>query len=282
MIIRSKDKASTIEATLLAVRAQTVRSEVVVVDSGSTDGTLEIARRYADRVVEIPPESFTFGGALNVGAEVASGDVHFALSAHSVPYETHWVERSLAHYERPDVAGTNSGRRTPDGMDIVDVHHQTARDAVEHGWWGFSNHGGSWRASVWREEPFREDLPASEDKEWSWRVLAKGWTIAYAPDLSVSSTHRRKAGLKSLYLRVRKERGSMLALGAAEPMSFEEAVDAWWNPPTFPEHRALAVRRFSPWRFVEAGAEYLADRNPPPRVPNPGLASLRQQVRLTS
>ncbi|WP_380163726.1 glycosyltransferase [Jannaschia sp. R86511] len=278
VIVRSKDKVSTIEATLRSVREQTVRAELVVVDSGSTDGTLEVAHRLADRVELIAPEDFTYGGALNVGARAASGDVHFALSAHSVPYSGCWVERSLARYARADVAGTNSGRRTPDGRDIVGVHHQSARDAVEHGWWGFSNHGGSWRASVWQDEPFREDLPASEDKEWSWRVLARGWTIAYAPDLGVSSTHRRQAGLRALFRRVRKERSAMLALGAVEPRSLAGSVHAWWNPPTFPEHRPLAVRRCSPWRLVEHAAEYLSDRDPPPPVPNPALTELRRQV----
>jgi glycosyltransferase involved in cell wall biosynthesis len=45
--------------------------EIVVVDSGSTDGTVEISRRWCDRLIEIPAGSFAQGGALDLGAEAA-------------------------------------------------------------------------------------------------------------------------------------------------------------------------------------------------------------------
>ncbi|MFC3688992.1 glycosyltransferase [Aquipuribacter hungaricus] len=278
VVVRAKDKADTITRTLTSLREQSVRPEIVVVDSGSTDGTLEIARRLADRVVEIAPEDFTYGGALNTGAAAASGDVHMAVSAHSYPYSRTWVEDSLALYARPDVAGTNSGKRTPWGEDIVDVYFQTPRDAVEHAWWGFSNHGSSWRATAWEQHPFRTDLPAAEDKEWSWRVLAAGWTIAYSPRLSVSANHRRDAGLRPLARRIVKERGTILALGAAEPRPLGQAFQEWWSPVRFPEHRHPMIRRMSPWRAVESAAAAWVEHRPLPTYPNPGMAELRRQV----
>ena len=81
-IVRVKDEAGPIRHALDSLRRQTVPVEIVVVDSGSTDGTLEVARAVADRLVEISPERFTYGHALNVGAAAASGRVHIALSAH--------------------------------------------------------------------------------------------------------------------------------------------------------------------------------------------------------
>ena len=97
VIVRCKDKASTIERTFLALREQTVPVEVVVVDSGSTDGTLEIAERYADRLLRIRPEEFSYGHALNLGAAAASGEVHFALSAHGTGLSPTWIADSLRH-----------------------------------------------------------------------------------------------------------------------------------------------------------------------------------------
>lgn len=278
MIIRAKDKADTIESTLRSVRAQTVESEVVVVDSGSTDGTLDIAARFADRIVEVPASEFTYGGALNTGAEAATGEIHFALSAHSWPYTDRWIERSLQLYDREDVAGTNSAAATPTGVPITTVYHQTARDALEHGWWGFSNHGSSWRASVWRDLPFRTDLAAAEDKEWGWRALAAGWTIAYSPELSVSSHHRREAGLVSLARRMDKERTAMLGLGAVRPRSFRESVRLWWHVEPVEGGRPAFVRRVSPWRLTEHGAEYLADRRSRGPSPDPELALVRAHL----
>src|SRR4051794_37307753 len=168
VIVRAKDKAATIERTLRALRAQTVPAEIGVVDSGSTDGTLEIARRWADVVVEIDPGDFSYGGALNLGARRASGTVHFALSAHSVPERDDWIEQSLRLYaDDGQVGATNTAMLTPDGTPIEGWYFQTLEDVDRCPVWGFSNHASSWRAEIWRELPFREDLLACEDKEWS-------------------------------------------------------------------------------------------------------------------
>lgn len=115
VIVRSKNKESTIGFTLRALRRQSVPVEIVLVDSGSTDGTLQIAERTCDEIVRIRPEDFSYGGALNVGAERASGDVLFALSAHCVPKDDDWVAASLVEYRDPQVAGTNGEVRGPRG-----------------------------------------------------------------------------------------------------------------------------------------------------------------------
>ena len=59
MIVRSKNSERTIERTLRIVRAQTIEAEIIVVDSGSRDRTLEIARRWGDQSGSHPPSSRT-------------------------------------------------------------------------------------------------------------------------------------------------------------------------------------------------------------------------------
>jgi hypothetical protein len=188
-------------------------------------------------------------------------------------------------YAREDVAGTNSAALRPDGSPLEDTYYQSARDVVTNARWGFSNHGSSWRASAWREHPFREDLPAAEDKEWSWRVLADGWTIAYSPRLAVTDDHRREAGLISFTRRILKERGALAAMGAVEPASLADAVHEWWHPDPYwlhvtPGGRRIGKRarsRLSPWRLVEIGAGYVADRRST-EIPVPALDELRRQA----
>jgi rhamnosyltransferase len=256
VIIRAKNKASTIESTLRALRTQTCSVEIIVVDSGSTDGTLEIASRWADKIIQIPPEAFTYGGALNIGAEAASGSVHFALSAHCVPQRDDWVEQSLRLHEDLGVAGTNQADLTPHDEPIKHHYLQTVQDALERPGWGFSNHASSWRADVWQSIRFREDLPACEDKEWSWRVLASGLTLAYSPVLIVPSLHRRKQGPRQLYRRVAREAGAMICLGAVRRPTPREAFGAWWNSfPSISRHPD-ALRRLSPYRLVEFAAAW--------------------------
>jgi len=255
VIVRAKNKADTIGGTLSALRRQSVPAEVIVVDSGSTDGTLDIARQWADRVLEIAPESFTYGGALNAGAAVAAAPVHAALSAHCVPESNTWLEDSLRRYERPDVAATNASTWTPLGTLIEGTYWQTLEDVLVDPIWGFSNHASTWRADVWADFPFREDLGACEDKEWSWRVLAAGWTIGYARELGAPMAHRRSAGLRPLFQRLTREAEAMVSLGALQPLTGGAALRAWWSSFPSESRKPKFVRRLSPYRVAElAGA----------------------------
>lgn len=262
VIVRCRDKAATITDTLESLRAQTVPVEIVVVDSGSTDGTLEIARRYADVLVEIPAEQFTFGGALNTGARAASGDIHFALSAHCTPSFDDWVEASMRHYADPRVAATNQSAMAPDGTPLQGPYRQTLQDAAWWPHWGYSNHGSSWRASVREELPFREDLPACEDKEWSWRVLHAGYDIVYDPHLSVPAWHRRADGLRALWRRVRVENEALAMVGALPPQSTGAYVKAALTQFSPMSRYPKPVLLVSPWRHVELHAAYRGSRTP--------------------
>ena len=256
VIVRTKDRVHTIGSTLAALRAQTVATEVVVVDSGSRDGTLEVARRWADRVVHVDPEDFTYGGALNLGAEAATCDVHMALSSHCTPRYSNWVEVSLSLYGRDDVAGTNQASHAPSGKPLEHTFHQTIDDVRTHPWWGFSNHASSWRAEAWRGHPFREDLAACEDKEWSWRVLRDGWTIAFDPRLEVPSTHRRDEGLVALWRRHHKEARALAELGALPWPTLSSVAREWWDLPTRAHSRyPRAVRLLKPSRLVQLHAD---------------------------
>ncbi|GAA3172072.1 glycosyltransferase [Blastococcus jejuensis] len=279
VIVRAKDKVDTIGETLAALRRQSVAAEVIVVDSGSTDGTLAVAGQWADRVIEIPAHSFSYGGALNVGAEAAGAPVHAALSAHCVPESVTWLEDSLRRYERTDVAATNAALVSPLGVPIADTYLQTLEDVVVDPTWGFSNHASTWRADVWADLPFREDLGACEDKEWSWRVLAAGWTIAYGPELGAPMAHRRSAGLRPLYERITREAQAMVSLGAAEPLGGRGALRAWWSSFPSPSRKPTFVRRASPYRMVELVGAWrgsrLATELPGPRLPDLLAASGR-------
>src|SRR5688572_7185097 len=93
IVIRAKNEAGAIGETLDSVFGQRGAPgfEVIVVDSGSTDATLDIVRRTDARVIEIPPQSFTYGRALNIGISAARGEFVVALSAHSTPINDRWL-----------------------------------------------------------------------------------------------------------------------------------------------------------------------------------------------
>lgn len=260
VIVRAKNEAATIAAALSSLRDQTVDVEIVVVDSGSTDGTLEIARRWCDQLIEIPPEEFSFGRALNLGAEAASAPIHFALSAHCVAPREDWIERSLRHYERSDIAATNGALLYPDRRPLRETFHQDAETARRFPLWGFSNHAASWRAEVWEVHRFNEAMVACEDKEWSWRVLADGWLIAYDPLLCISTAHRERSGVRSFFNRTERESRELATYGAFPEFGVRDALRAWWNG--YPEYSRYPplMHRVNYYRIAEIIARYIGSR----------------------
>ncbi len=254
VIVRARDSEGTIERALRALRAQTVPVEIIVVDSGSTDATLEIARRYSDCVIEIAPEQFTFGRALNVGARAASEPINFALSAHCAPGRTDWVERSLAHYEHREVAGT-AGYRAPGPAGQHGLVLQDLSVLRADPFWGYSNTAGSWRAEVWERFPFHEQLPTAEDREWSWRVLEAGWSIAMDPQLEVLSEHRTRLGPLHLYRRQRNESRVIATIADRHPYTVRRALRDWWRPAPIAGRSPTRIRS-SPWHIASIAGRY--------------------------
>ncbi|MEO1251513.1 MAG: glycosyltransferase family A protein, partial [Pseudomonadota bacterium] len=65
--------------------------EIILVDSGSTDGTISLAESFGCRIVHIRKSDFTFGRSLNMGCEAATGDYLAIISAHCVPAHERWL-----------------------------------------------------------------------------------------------------------------------------------------------------------------------------------------------
>jgi glycosyltransferase involved in cell wall biosynthesis len=265
VIVRTRDKQGTIERCLSLLRRQTVEPEIVVVDSGSSDRTVALAREWCDRLIEIRPEEFSYGAALNLGARSAAAPIHFAVSAHIFLAREDWIERSLRHYERPDVAAVMGCVVLPDGRPQHEVVYQDAALSRADRVWGFSNTASSWRASVWERFPFDEGLEACEDKEWSWRVLDQGWVVVLDPALWVPDVHRRRDGALSLYQRTKRESRVLAAYGALPRMGPGDALRAWWDGSRDASRGRRLVDRANPLRVAEIAGRYFGERSARPR-----------------
>jgi rhamnosyltransferase len=242
VIVRCRNEERTIETALAALRRQTVAPEIIVVDSGSSDRSVELARRLCDRVIEIPAERFTYGYALNIGARVAAAPIHFALSAHCAPERDDWIERSLEHYERADVAGTHGARALADGRQLTAPFYQDVQHARTNPYYGFSNHASSWRAGVWEQFPFDERLDYAEDKEWALRVLEAGWVIAVDPLIWVDMSHVWRSGLRTYYRRQKRAARALADITALPPYGLRDCVREWWSALPDERHSPLLYR----------------------------------------
>ena len=103
VIIPTYNEEKNIERCLKALDEQTLPREsfeVIVVDGQSGDRTVEIAQKYADKVIQ--QVSKGVGGARNDGVRIAKGDVIVTTDADCVPYGE-WVEIIRGHFEDEDV-----------------------------------------------------------------------------------------------------------------------------------------------------------------------------------
>jgi rhamnosyltransferase len=208
VLIRTLNESELIGRCLETLHAQRSSADldVLVLDSGSTDATVEIARSHGARIVNLPPSDFDYSKALNVGIAELRGELVISLSAHAIPVDEEWLERMIAPFEDPRVAGVAGGQVPwPDAPwrevqrlrrtfgETRRVYTQGAADAIV-----FSNAASAIRRSVWHDQPFT--LPAAEDLEWARRVVAAGWTVVYEPSAAVYHSHHESPRAQALRL----------------------------------------------------------------------------------
>src|SRR5262245_33911908 len=180
IVIRTLNESEFIGTCVDKLRGQEgdFELDILVVDSGSTDATVELARSHGARIMTISPSEFDYSKALNDGIEEARGEVVVSLSAHAIPVHDDWLVRMTAPFEDESVAGVASRQVPWPGAPWQEVHrleHQFPEagriyaDKSKDGDIVFSNAASAVRRSVWRQEPFT--LPAAEDLEWAQRVV---------------------------------------------------------------------------------------------------------------
>ena len=96
IVIRTLNESVHLPDLLQSIASQSLDDnlslEIVVVDSGSTDGTLAIVERFGCRIVKIDKSIFSFGRSLNWGCEAANGDILVFISGHCVPVSPSWLQ----------------------------------------------------------------------------------------------------------------------------------------------------------------------------------------------
>ncbi len=178
------------------------RAEVIMIDSGSTDRTLDIAAAYPLRVTRIPPQEFGHGKTRNLGARMARGRFLVYLPQDATPVGAEWLERLLEPFEDPGVAGVYCRQvPRPDASAMekfflshtYPAHSEVKRIGKEDGTslvrCFFSTVGGAIRASVWQAHPFDESVIMSEDQAWARDVMLSGHAIAYQPAAALLHSH---------------------------------------------------------------------------------------------
>ena len=194
LIIRCFNEEAHIGRLLTGVTRQTrPPSQIIVVDSGSTDATLPIASRYDVEVVEIAPEEFSFGHALNVGIAASSAEVAVFASAHVYPVYDTWIERLVEPFGDPRVALSYGRQETPPASRFSErrlLSQWFPPQSVRRQQHPFCNNANAAiRRSVWERRPYDERLTGLEDLDWAKHAMENGHAISYVAEAPVVHVH---------------------------------------------------------------------------------------------
>ncbi|MFZ2095281.1 MAG: glycosyltransferase family A protein [Anaerolineales bacterium] len=194
IVIRACNEERHIARLLQGIAQQTLKDpEIILVDSGSTDHTLDIASHYPVSVVQIQPEEFTFGYSLNRGISHAQGELIIIVSAHVYPVYPDWLERLLAPFDDPQVAltyGKQRGNKLNKFSEGQIFQHWYPDYSQLHQPYPFCNNANAAiRRSLWENQHYNEALPGLEDLEWAHRIMAQGYAISYVAEAEVVHVH---------------------------------------------------------------------------------------------
>jgi rhamnosyltransferase len=187
--------------------------KLVVVDSGSTDGTVELARRYGATVHQIPKSEFNHGATRNLGISLARGEYVALTVQDATPVDERWLAAMVENLERDEqVAGVYSRqiarkdaspltRALVNSLALASLERreQFVDDPKRYGKMPprkrrrlatFDDVSSCLRRSVWEEMPY-EKTNFGEDLRWGKRVVEAGYKIVYEPRSAVIHSHER-------------------------------------------------------------------------------------------
>lgn len=195
IVVRSFNEARHLPRLIEGIRSQGYRDyETILVDSGSVDGTLDIARDSFDQVLQIDSHDFTFGYSLNRGIAAAKGRFVAIVSAHTYPADEGWLEALVAPLADDEVALTY-GRQLP----VPETKPSEAREFEElfgterrvqrAPEYYCNNANAAIRRELWEQHPYEESLTGVEDQAWAKHWLDRGRVIVYEPAAAIHHIH---------------------------------------------------------------------------------------------
>ncbi|MEO6183907.1 MAG: glycosyltransferase [Verrucomicrobiota bacterium] len=195
IILRSYNEGWALRDTLLGVQNQEYKNwELLVIDSGSTDGSAELIRKANPRHFhQIQPSEYNPSRVMNWGMRVAKGDYGIFLNADASPQNSNWLRplvTALMNPKNAAVFGKQIAR--PDCRAVYACDYQrcfgSSRESTK---WDhfFSMVSSGVRKDIWSRRGFLEKLQYAEDDEYTRWCKSQNLEVVYCPDSVVMHSH---------------------------------------------------------------------------------------------
>lgn len=208
IVIRAYNEARHIGRLLDGIYQQSIKNtQVILVDSGSTDGTLEIAQQFPVDIVHIQPESFSFGRSLNLGISISKSNLIVIASAHVYPVYPDWLEKLLSPFKDEKIGvvyGKQRGATNTHFSEHQIFTHWFPDSSNANQQHPFCNNANAAiRRSLWEQHKYDESLSGLEDLEWARWAMQQGHQIAYQAEAEIVHVHNETP--RGVYNRYRRE-----------------------------------------------------------------------------
>jgi rhamnosyltransferase len=273
VIIPTKNGGELFGVVLASLRSQQYPGnvEVIVIDSGSSDETLGLAKTYGAKIYVIQPEEFNHGLTRNVAISKSSGDIIVLLTQDAVPADANLIQNLVTSFCLSDgVAGVYARQIPRPDADIVTkrnlnswltglseievrqpiskANYDSMSPVEKYLYCNFDNVCSAISRQAWESLPFTENY-FGEDIEWCRRALLDGWKIVYQPSAAVIHSHDRSLSYeyKRTYICHRKlyELFGLRCVPSARDTinSIVQATLSDWRYVLIHEHRPLEKLR---------------------------------------
>ena len=185
------------------LKQQTIAFELIIIDSSSTDNTVNIAKRYTKNIMTIPKLEFDHGGTRTKAAKSARGDIIVFLTQDALPYEDDSIKKLLTPFQDAKV-GTVFGRQIPyESTSLFGKHLRifnysetsyvrTLQDKEQYGIKTafLSDSFAAYRKSSLEHIGwFKDGLIVGEDNYAGAKILLAHYALAYCAEAKVYHSH---------------------------------------------------------------------------------------------
>lgn len=206
IILLTKNAGKRLIESLEIINKQNFKGtiEVIAVDSGSEDETLEILKDYDVNIFQIQPEEFHHSKTRNLGAEYANGEYLVYLTQDALPISKDWLTNLISPLKNKDIAVVY-GRQiaNPDAkiMDkffysyfypeneitITKIDNNEKKFYLENIF--ISDVCSAMKKDIWAEIKFTDEVNMSEDKDFALKALKRNYKVIYEPKSAVHHSH---------------------------------------------------------------------------------------------